>query len=84
VSRVTLSIAATPDQAGPSAVELTAPGGASATMPEGREPAHVALGLAITELLVAARTGGAHPLDAAFGRDLVTVLADAERQLAEV
>lgn len=82
-SRVTLSIAATPDEAGPSFVELTAPG-ATATMPPGADPAHVALGLAVEELLHAAGNGIAHPLDAAFGRDLVAVLVDAERQLAEV
>jgi predicted dehydrogenase len=37
--------------------------------------------VAVTELQAAALTGGAHPCDAAFGRDVVRVLAAAQRAL---
>ena len=37
--------------------------------------------VAVTELQAAALTGGAHPCDAAFGRDVVRVLAAAQRSL---
>jgi predicted dehydrogenase len=39
-------------------------------------------GVAVDELMAAAVTGGAHPCDVAFGRDVVAVLAAAERALA--
>jgi predicted dehydrogenase len=38
--------------------------------------------VAVTELQAAALTGGAHPCDAAFGRDVVRVLEAAQRSLA--
>jgi len=38
--------------------------------------------VAVTELQAAALTGGAHPCDAAFGRDVVRVLETAQRALA--
>jgi predicted dehydrogenase len=40
-----------------------------------------AFGAAVDELTAAALTGGAHPCDAAFGRDVVAVLATAARAL---
>jgi predicted dehydrogenase len=40
-----------------------------------------AFGVAVDELTAAALTGGAHPCDAAFGRDVVAVLATATRAL---
>ena len=39
-------------------------------------------GVAVDELQAAALTGAAHPLDVSFGRDVVAVLAAAERSLA--
>jgi predicted dehydrogenase len=48
----------------------------------GSEPANEAFGTAVDELMIAALTGGAHPCDAAFGRDVVAVLATARRALA--
>jgi predicted dehydrogenase len=39
-------------------------------------------GVAVDELTAAALTGGAHPCDVAFGRDVVVVLAAAQRALA--
>jgi predicted dehydrogenase len=45
------------------------------------EPANEAFGTAVDELTAAALTGGAHPCDAAFGRDVVAVLAAAGRAL---
>ena len=41
-----------------------------------------AFGVAVDELRAAALTGAAHPLDVHFGRDVVAVLAAAERSLA--
>ena len=41
-----------------------------------------ALRTALTELTACARSGQAHPCDARFGRDVVAVLDDAQRQLA--
>ena len=38
--------------------------------------------VAVSELVAAAVTGGTHPCDAGFGRDVVAVLAAAERALA--
>jgi predicted dehydrogenase len=40
-----------------------------------------AFGVAVDELTAAAMTGGAHPCDAAFGRDVVAVLTAAARAL---
>jgi hypothetical protein len=40
-----------------------------------------AFSVAVDELTVAALTGGAHPCDVAFGRDVVAVLATAARAL---
>ncbi|SFO95130.1 Predicted dehydrogenase [Geodermatophilus dictyosporus] len=52
-------------------------------LPE-REPAAVldAARVAVTDLVQAALTGGTHPLDAGFARDVVVVLATAQRALA--
>ncbi|TFV87817.1 Gfo/Idh/MocA family oxidoreductase [Blastococcus sp. CT_GayMR16] len=44
--------------------------------------ANEAFAVAVDELTVAALTGGAHPCDAAFGRDVVAVLETAQRALA--
>jgi len=49
-------------------------------LPETGEPVE-AFGTAVDELMAAALTGGAHPCDAAFGRDVVAVLAAAARAL---
>jgi predicted dehydrogenase len=49
-------------------------------LPEGRV-ALEAHQVAVTELQAAALTGGAHPCDAAFGRDVVRVLEAAQRAL---
>jgi predicted dehydrogenase len=49
-------------------------------LPEGRVAVE-AHQVAVTELQAAALTGGAHPCDAAFGRDVVRVLAAAQRAL---
>jgi len=38
--------------------------------------------VAVSELMAAAVAGGTHPCDVAFGRDVVAVLAAAERALA--
>ena len=38
--------------------------------------------MAVDELTAAAVTGGAHPCDVGFGRDVVAVLAAAQRALA--
>jgi predicted dehydrogenase len=46
------------------------------------ESATEAFSVAVDELTVAALTGGAHPCDAVFGRDVVAVLAAAARALA--
>lgn len=43
--------------------------------------AQTAFGTAVDELTAATVTGGAHPCDAAFGRDVVAVLATAARAL---
>jgi predicted dehydrogenase len=48
----------------------------------GEEPPVDSFGVAVDELLAAAMTGGAHPCDVAFGRDVVLVLAAATRALA--
>ena len=48
----------------------------------GEEPAVESFGVALDELMAAAVTGGAHPCDVAFGRDVVVVLAAATRALA--
>jgi hypothetical protein len=52
-------------------------------LPE-REPSAVldAARVAVTDLVQAAVTGGTHPLDAGFARDVVVVLAAAQRALA--
>ena len=49
-------------------------------LPETEAPVE-AFGTAVDELLAAALTGGAHPCDVAFGRDVVAVLAAAARAL---
>ncbi|QNG36033.1 Gfo/Idh/MocA family oxidoreductase [Geodermatophilaceae bacterium NBWT11] len=48
-------------------------------LPEDGATAHEAHAVAVDELTAAALTGGAHPCDAAFGRDQVRVLAAAEQ-----
>ncbi len=48
----------------------------------GEEPAVKSIGVALDELMAAAVTGGTHPCDVAFGRDVVVVLAAAQRALA--
>jgi predicted dehydrogenase len=49
-------------------------------LPEADAPVD-AFGTAVDELMAAALTGGAHPCDAVFGRDVVAVLAAAARAL---
>lgn len=67
-----------------SRVELTLWGASGrSAMPAGGVPAEVALRTAVQELVRNARAGVAsHPCDVRFGRYVVGVLADAERQLA--
>ena len=48
----------------------------------GEQPAVESFGVALDELMAAAVTGGAHPCDVAFGRDVVVVLAAAQPALA--
>src|SRR3712207_7060210 len=48
--------------------------GRLALLPDTEHPVD-AFGTAVDELMAAALTGGAHPCDAAFGRDVVAVLA---------
>ena len=55
------------------------PAGAAA---RDRQRAEGAFSVAVDELTVAAMTGGAHPCDVAFGRDVVAVLAAAARALS--
>ncbi|CAA9218119.1 MAG: hypothetical protein AVDCRST_MAG57-443 [uncultured Blastococcus sp.] len=78
-STVTLSLTAAPLSAG---TEFFVHGDAGrlVLLPES-EPANDAFGTAVDELTVAALTGGAHPCDAAFGREVVAVLAAARRAL---
>jgi predicted dehydrogenase len=49
-------------------------------LPETRSPQE-AYALAVDELTAAALTGGTHPCDVGFGRDVVSVLAAAQRAL---
>ena len=48
----------------------------------GSEAAVESFGVAVDELTAAALTGGAHPCDVTFGRDVVVVLTAAQRALA--
>jgi predicted dehydrogenase len=79
VSTVTLSHTVAPLSTG---VEFFVHGDAGrlVLLPD-TESAVDAFGVAVDELTVAALTGGAHPCDVAFGRDVVAVLAAAARAL---
>jgi predicted dehydrogenase len=78
-STVTLSLTVAPLSAG---TEFFVHGDAGRlVLLPGSEPANEAFGTAVDELTVAALTGGAHPCDAAFGRDVVAVLAAARQAL---
>jgi predicted dehydrogenase len=78
-STVTLSHTVAPMSAG---VEFFVHGDAGrlVLLPDTEAPVE-AFGAAVDELTAAAVTGGAHPCDAAFGRDVVAVLAAAGRAL---
>ncbi len=54
--------------------------GRIALLPE-EDAALPSYGVAVSELIAAAVTGGTHPCDVGFGRDVVAVLAAAERAL---
>lgn len=79
-STVTLSLTAPPAATGP-AVELRGDHGVTA-MPRAGDTPVTALGHMIDALLEAARTGGAHDCDAAFGLRVVEILDEAARALA--
>ena len=78
-STVTLSLTVAPLAAG-SEFFVHGDAGRLVLLPESG-PANEAFGTAVDELTVAALTGGAHPCDVAFGRDVVAVLAAARRAL---
>jgi predicted dehydrogenase len=79
-STVTLSHTVAPLATG---IEFTVHGDAGrlVLLPDTESPV-ASLSAAVDELSAAALTGGAHPCDAGFGRDVVVVLATAERALA--
>ena len=78
-STVTLSHTVAPMSAG---IEFFVHGDAGrlVLLPDTEAPVE-AFGVAVDELTAAALTGGAHACDAAFGRDVVAVLATAARAL---
>ncbi|MFD2090302.1 Gfo/Idh/MocA family protein [Blastococcus deserti] len=78
-STVTLSHTVAPMSAG---IEFFVHGDAGrlALLPDTEHPVE-AFTTAVDELIAAALTGGAHPCDVAFGRDVVAVLATAARAL---
>lgn len=78
-STVTVSSTAAPMAAG---IEVWVHGDAGrlVLLPDS-DPAVAAHRVAVDELSAAALTGGAHPCDAAFGRDVVRVLEAAQRAL---
>ena len=78
-STVSLSHTVAPMSSG---IELFVHGDAGrlVLLPDSESPVE-AFGTAVDELTAAALTGGAHPCDAAFGRDVVAVLAAATRAL---
>lgn len=79
-STVTVSHTVAPMAAG---IEIHVHGDAGRVtlLPE-EDGAAGAFAVAVTELTAAALTGGTHPCDAGFGRDVVAVLAAAQRALA--
>ena len=79
-STVTVSATVAPMSAG---VEFSVHGDAGrlVLLPQ-QDQALASFTAALTDLHAAALTGGAHPLDVHFGRDVVAVLAAAERALA--
>ncbi|GAB3311564.1 Gfo/Idh/MocA family oxidoreductase [Geodermatophilus aquaeductus] len=79
-STVTLSHTVAPLATG---IEFTVHGDAGrlVLLPDTESPV-ASLSAAVDELSAAALTGGAHPCDVGFGRDVVVVLATAERALA--
>lgn len=80
-SAVTVSSTVTPMSAG---VEVFVHGDAGrlVLLPDRESPATDAHAVAVDELTAAAFTGGAHPCDAAFARDVTVVLTAAARALA--
>ena len=58
------------------------PAGCAEPPPDEPESATNAFMRAVSELLVSAETGAAHPCDVRFAREIVSVLADAERFLS--
>ncbi|MBA3717043.1 MAG: Gfo/Idh/MocA family oxidoreductase [Actinobacteria bacterium] len=79
-SSATLSLTAAPP-AQHSTVEFWGPAGIAESPPQELGPATDALQRAISALLVAVETGVPHPCDVHFARDIVRVLAAAERFL---
>jgi type 1 fimbria pilin len=79
-STLTLSLTAPPAAAGVG-VELRGAGGV-ALLPESSEGVVPALLRAADGLLTAARTGRAHPCDAAFGLRVTEILVEAETLLS--
>ncbi len=79
-STVVVSATAAPLSAGTD-IWLHGDAGRLVLLPEGDETAVAAHSVAVEELMAAALTGGAHPCDAAFGRDQVRVLAAAEQAI---
>ncbi len=79
-STVTLSHTVAPMSSG---IEFFVHGDAGriTLLPEPGPAARAAHGVAVEELGAAALTGGAHPCDVAFGRDVVAVLETARRAL---
>ena len=79
-STVTLSHTVAPMSAGHRVLRARRrrPAGAAA---RGRAPRSRPFAVAVDELTAAALTGGAHPCDVGFGRDVVAVLAAATRAL---
>ena len=79
-STVTLSHTVAPMSAG---IEFFVHGDAGRlVLLPGDVPALESFGVAVDELSAAALTGGAHPCDVAFGRDVVVVLSAAQKALA--
>jgi predicted dehydrogenase len=79
-SAVTLSLTVAPMSAG-TEVFVHGDAGRLVLLPE-RGSAQEPFAVAVEELMAAALTGGRHPCDVVFGRDVVAVLATAQRALA--
>lgn len=80
-STVTVSSSVTPMSAGTETF-VHGEAGRLVLLPDPVRPPLDACGTAISDLMAAALTGGAHPCDAGFARDVTVVLAAAQRALA--